>query len=112
MNAREEIIAERLIAYRSLTLCASNPTEQILPEGHADFIMSDENGGAGMEGEANLAGKFPGSIAQIHKRACKAKQNHYIDPTTGYKVLTEFYLLKRGFCCSSGCRHCPYEYLQ
>jgi len=99
-----------LIAYHSSTLCASNPTEQTLSEWRADFIMSD--GGAGETGEANLAGKFPPSITQIHKRACKAKQNHYIDPTTGYKVLTEFYLLKRGFCCSSGCRHCPYEYLQ
>jgi len=110
MNAREEIIVERLIAYRSLMLCASNPAEQTLSKWRADFIMSDD--GAGEQGEANLAGKFPGSIAQTHKRACKAKQNHYIDPTTGYKVLTEFYLLKRGFCCSSGCRHCPYEYLQ
>ncbi|MBT5638738.1 MAG: hypothetical protein HOJ16_09295 [Candidatus Peribacter sp.] len=72
--------------------------------------MSD--GGAGGQGEANLAGKFPPSITQIHKSACKDKLNHYIDPTSGYKVLTEFYLLKRGFCCSTGCRHCPYEYSQ
>jgi len=28
----------------------------------------------------------------------------------GYRVFTEFYLLSRGFCCRSGCRHCPYGF--
>lgn len=28
----------------------------------------------------------------------------------GYKVFTEHYLLKRGYCCKSGCKHCPYGY--
>jgi hypothetical protein len=28
----------------------------------------------------------------------------------GYLVYTEKYLLKRGFCCQSGCRHCPYGF--
>jgi hypothetical protein len=27
-----------------------------------------------------------------------------------YRVFTEFYLLSRGFCCRSGCRHCPYGF--
>jgi Family of unknown function (DUF5522) len=25
-----------------------------------------------------------------------------------YVVLTAQYLLRRGYCCNSGCRHCPY----
>ncbi|MBK7992325.1 MAG: hypothetical protein IPK14_02600 [Blastocatellia bacterium] len=25
-------------------------------------------------------------------------------------VLTDKYLLKRGYCCESGCRHCPYGF--
>jgi len=25
-------------------------------------------------------------------------------------VFTESFLLKRGFCCQSGCRHCPYGF--
>jgi hypothetical protein len=25
-------------------------------------------------------------------------------------VFTERYLRKRGYCCESGCRHCPYGY--
>ena len=28
----------------------------------------------------------------------------------GLMVLTRDYLLNRGFCCKSGCRHCPYGY--
>jgi hypothetical protein len=26
----------------------------------------------------------------------------------GYRVMTESYLVNRGYCCSNGCRHCPY----
>jgi len=26
----------------------------------------------------------------------------------GYRVMTERYLINRGYCCSNGCRHCPY----
>ena len=28
----------------------------------------------------------------------------------GYKVFTETYHLKRGYCCQNGCRHCPYGF--
>ena len=27
----------------------------------------------------------------------------------GLMVLTSRYLLNRGYCCSNGCRHCPYD---
>jgi hypothetical protein len=27
----------------------------------------------------------------------------------GLMVLTARFLLKRGYCCGNGCRHCPYE---
>jgi len=27
-----------------------------------------------------------------------------------YRVFTEFYLISRGYCCRSGCRHCPYGF--
>lgn len=27
-----------------------------------------------------------------------------------YRVFTEHYLLKRGFCCQNRCRHCPYGF--
>ncbi|MCC6599287.1 MAG: hypothetical protein IT223_01270 [Crocinitomicaceae bacterium] len=28
----------------------------------------------------------------------------------GFIVYTEKYHLKRGYCCQSGCRHCPYGF--
>lgn len=28
----------------------------------------------------------------------------------GYIVFTASYLLKRGYCCKSGCKHCPYGF--
>jgi len=27
----------------------------------------------------------------------------------GFKVMTEQYHLKRGYCCKNKCRHCPYD---
>ena len=27
----------------------------------------------------------------------------------GYRVMSEFYLVKRGYCCSNGCKNCPYS---
>ena len=27
----------------------------------------------------------------------------------GYRVMTEYYLVKRGNCCSNGCINCPYS---
>jgi len=28
----------------------------------------------------------------------------------GLLVMTEQYLLKRGYCCKNGCKHCPYGF--
>jgi hypothetical protein len=35
---------------------------------------------------------------------------HYYLNEEGLMVLTEKYLLERGYCCGNGCLHCPYEY--
>jgi hypothetical protein len=32
----------------------------------------------------------------------------YLDPITGLAVFTARFLADRGYCCDSGCRHCPY----
>ena len=37
----------------------------------------------------------------------KEKEDFYIE--NGKYVFTESYHLKRGYCCGSGCRHCPFE---
>lgn len=34
--------------------------------------------------------------------------DYYLE--NGYVVFTEYYHLKRGYCCGSGCRHCPYKH--
>jgi ATP-binding cassette subfamily B (MDR/TAP) protein 1 len=47
---------------------------------------------------------------QIHEHACNLGHDSYRDPTTGYHVFTERAHLRRGFCCGSGCRHCPYAH--
>jgi hypothetical protein len=39
----------------------------------------------------------------------KEGEDYYIDER-GNLVFTEQYHLKRGSCCESGCRHCPYGY--
>ncbi len=33
--------------------------------------------------------------------------DYYIE--NGFVVMTEQYHLRRGYCCESGCRHCPYK---
>lgn len=34
-------------------------------------------------------------------------EDYYVE--NGYRVFTEQYHIKRGYCCGNGCRHCPYE---
>ena len=34
----------------------------------------------------------------------------YYKSEEGYIIFTEKYLLKRGYCCKNGCKHCPYGY--
>lgn len=36
------------------------------------------------------------------------QEDYYIE--NGYYVFTEKYHLKRGYCCKSECRHCPWKY--
>ena len=50
-------------------------------------------------------------IDRFNKYADEAKElyKEYLTPE-GYRCFTEQYLLKRGYCCESGCRHCPYGF--
>jgi hypothetical protein len=47
-------------------------------------------------------------ILAAHRRALESGADTYIDPPSGLSVLTAAYLARRGYCCGSGCRHCPY----
>lgn len=42
------------------------------------------------------------------KRDLEPEDFYYTEE--GFMVFTEKYHLKRGYCCKSGCKHCPYGY--
>ena len=44
----------------------------------------------------------------LHSAAIAAGVPVYEDPATGNSVFTAAFLADRGYCCESGCRHCPY----
>ena len=46
---------------------------------------------------------FPDSYDQL-----KEGEDFYLSKE-GYRIMTESYLVRRGYCCSNGCKHCPYE---
>jgi hypothetical protein len=37
------------------------------------------------------------------------EEDYYLS-IEGYIVFTDKYHLKRGYCCKSGCKHCPFGY--
>ncbi len=47
-------------------------------------------------------------ILVAHAAALHRGLMFYVDPSSGYSVLTSGYLAARGTCCHNGCRHCPY----
>lgn len=47
----------------------------------------------------------------IHfKKILKPEEGDYYLTPEGYRCFTEQYHLRRGYCCESGCRHCPYGF--
>ncbi|XP_066216971.1 uncharacterized protein C1orf53 homolog [Saccopteryx leptura] len=80
---------------------------------------AEDGGGAGPRSQDRSAGadRRPAGealtaterlIVDLHAAACAAGHLNYMDPTTGYMVLTRAAHLQRGKCCGSACRHCPY----
>lgn len=57
------------------------------------------------------AGRRENDVAKL-----SAPLNHLIEGIDYYLeggrwVLTDWFLLKRGYCCGSACRHCPYDHV-
>ena len=48
-------------------------------------------------------------IQELYVKEVLRRKEPDVYMANGKKVLTESYHLKRGFCCGSNCRHCPYE---
>ncbi|MFZ9675474.1 MAG: DUF5522 domain-containing protein [Ilumatobacteraceae bacterium] len=51
---------------------------------------------------------FYDEVMKRHEVAVRARRPTYRDPVSGYTVFTARFLADRGYCCASGCRHCPY----
>ncbi|MGE5085657.1 MAG: DUF5522 domain-containing protein [Bacillota bacterium] len=49
------------------------------------------------------------TIEKLHNEACEKGEMTYQDPFTDYVVFTKLSHLQRGYCCQSGCRHCPWK---
>jgi hypothetical protein len=45
-------------------------------------------------------------IEELYYKLGGSKPDYYIE--NGRRVFTETFHLKRGYCCNSDCRHCPY----
>ena len=48
-------------------------------------------------------------MSGFSKRTNLDKEDFYTSPE-GFIIFTEKYHLKRGYCCKSGCKHCPYNF--
>lgn len=49
------------------------------------------------------------AIIAAHRTALAIGEGTYLDPATGFTVITAQAHADRGFCCENGCRHCPYR---
>ena len=47
-------------------------------------------------------------ILRRHRDAIERRLPVYSDPVSSLSVFTADFLARRGYCCDSGCRHCPY----
>lgn len=50
------------------------------------------------------------STPKIPPRSQLVQGVHYYINEQGYWVFTEVYHKMRGYCCESGCKHCPYGF--
>lgn len=48
-------------------------------------------------------------MSGFSKKSQLDKEDYYLSEE-GFIVFTEKYHLKRGYCCKSGCKHCPYGF--
>lgn len=55
-----------------------------------------------------MSQELPVEVARRHDAALEAVEDGYLDPYTALYVFTAAFHLRRGECCGSGCRHCPF----
>jgi hypothetical protein len=59
---------------------------------------------------ANSKKDWTVDIEDAHSAAQTQGKDTYADPETGYSVFTKGSHERRGKCCGSLCRHCPFDY--
>ncbi len=95
--------AENIAACSCSQVVLSNETKSYLTKTFFSCLcttcLSELNYLIGLEKEYPFPGRGGDLIEGIH---------YYKEGE--YRVFTELYLLSRGFCCRSGCRHCPYGF--
>jgi Family of unknown function (DUF5522) len=74
--------------------CSQRVADRPLGEPHPDRLSPDDPA-------------YP-QIIEAHAAALRAGSDTYVDSRSGLTVLTAGALVRRGYCCESGCRHCPY----
>jgi hypothetical protein len=61
---------------------------------------------AGKQANGDNAGE-EANLSRQQEEKLQAGLDYYLD--NALLVFTADFLRKRGYCCESGCRHCPYE---
>ena len=61
------------------------------------------------QGNSEHVANLRRAILDAHQNAVEKGDPVYIDPITQRSVMTAAFLASRATCCTSGCRHCPYE---
>ncbi|MBM3165251.1 MAG: hypothetical protein FJZ80_07310 [Bacteroidetes bacterium] len=52
---------------------------------------------------------FNTDFSDFGKRTKLSEDDYYLSDE-GFIIFTESYHLRRGYCCKSNCKHCPYGY--
>jgi len=61
-----------------------------------------------VEEDANRSSDEDGGSSTSQAAELQEGLDYYVE--NGLLVFTAAFLLKRGYCCESGCRHCPYDF--
>ena len=59
-----------------------------------------------------MAEKIPQKVREPETRIAPVPEPDEFYYDGPYIVFTEAYHLRRGWCCQSGCRHCPYGFVK
>ncbi|KAM8888541.1 uncharacterized protein C1orf53 homolog [Synchiropus picturatus] len=110
MNVSRSIIRVQLCD-RTVKRSTSKMTDKSRTRCRDDYVSGNAEAEAETVAVESVAGQLTEmelEIDLVHREACAAKKQMYVDPSSGYKVFTEYAHVQRGKCCGSACRHCPY----